>query len=71
MTIFSSTLNSSMMSKISKPMMGSEPMTFRLQGGCSSQAELHWHEISWLTWSFKVLSETVFVQIYEILTMSL
>ncbi len=59
------------MIKISKPMMGSEPMTFRLQGGCSSQAELHWHEISWLTSSFKVLSETVFVQIYEILTMSL
>ncbi len=27
-----------------KPMMGSEPMTFRLQGECSSQAELHWHE---------------------------
>ncbi len=25
--------------------MGSEPMTFRLQGECSSQAELHWHEV--------------------------
>ncbi len=26
-----------------KPMAGSEPTTFRLQGECSSQAELHWH----------------------------
>ena len=24
-------------------MAGSEPTTFRLQGECSSQAELHWH----------------------------
>jgi hypothetical protein len=50
-----------MMIKISKPMMGSEPMTFRLQGGCSSQAELHWHEILWLTSSFKVLSDDDFL----------
>ena len=28
-----------------KPMAGSEPTTFRLQGECSSQAELHWHEV--------------------------
>ncbi len=28
-----------------KPMVGSEPTTFRLQGECSSQAELHWHEV--------------------------
>lgn len=26
-------------------MMGSEPTTFRLQGECSNQAELHWHAI--------------------------
>ena len=25
-------------------MAGSEPTTFRLQGECSSQAELHWHK---------------------------
>ena len=28
---------------IREPMMGSEPTTFRLQGECSNQAELHWH----------------------------
>ncbi len=28
-----------------KPMMGSEPTTFRLQVECSSQTELHWHKI--------------------------
>ena len=31
--------------KFEKPMAGSEPTTFRLQGECSSQAELHWHEV--------------------------
>ncbi len=28
-----------------KPMEGFGPSTFRLQGECSSQAELHWHEV--------------------------
>ncbi len=36
-------------------MMGSEPMTFRLQGECSSQAELHWHDVNWKSGWFKML----------------
>ena len=31
--------------KSNEPMARFELATFRLQGECSSQAELHWHEV--------------------------
>ena len=43
-TLFSNLMVLSLSTK-DKPMAGSEPTTFRLQGECSSQAELHWHEV--------------------------
>ena len=38
-------------------MVGSEPTTFRLQGECSSQAELHWHFLKCNSGRFKMLPE--------------
>ena len=42
-------------------MEGFGPSTFRLQGECSSQAELHWHELEKKFAWFKMFSKTQLV----------